>query len=100
MSKTLKRDIYNLCAPGFPIEKVETPDPDPLAGVKYSCVYWVDHLHDCDHAKYISGELCDNGLVDVFLHESYLCWLEALSLLRSMSQGMLAIVKLKELLRG
>jgi hypothetical protein len=48
MSRTLGRDMYQLGAPGFPIEKVKTPDPDPLAAARYSCTYWVNHLRDCD----------------------------------------------------
>ncbi|KAK2052002.1 NACHT-domain-containing protein [Colletotrichum caudatum] len=44
MSKTLRRDIYSLRAPGFPIDRVKPPDPDPLAPARYSCVYWVNHL--------------------------------------------------------
>ncbi|KAH9205195.1 NACHT domain-containing protein, partial [Leptodontidium sp. 2 PMI_412] len=31
MSITLRRDIYNLSAPGISIEQVKQPDPDPLA---------------------------------------------------------------------
>ncbi|KAL2119006.1 hypothetical protein VTJ04DRAFT_5966 [Mycothermus thermophilus] len=33
---TLKRDMYNLRAPGFPIEQVKAPDHDPLSTVRYS----------------------------------------------------------------
>lgn len=39
MFKTLRRDIYNLQAPGYPIERVKQPDPDLLAALRYSCVY-------------------------------------------------------------
>jgi hypothetical protein len=46
MSKTLRRDIYNLRAPGYAIEWVKQPDPDPLAASRYSCIYWVNHLCD------------------------------------------------------
>lgn len=46
MSRTLQRDIYSLGALGYPIKKIEQPDPDPLAAWHYSCIYWVDHLCD------------------------------------------------------
>jgi hypothetical protein len=46
MSRTLRRDIYSLRALGYPIERVIQPDPDPLAALRYSCIYWVDHLCD------------------------------------------------------
>ena len=42
----LRRDMYDLRAPGIPIDKVQTPSPDPLATLRYSCVFWVDHLRD------------------------------------------------------
>ena len=44
MTHRLHRDIYSLCAPGFPIQQVEPPDRDPLATIRYSCVNWVEHL--------------------------------------------------------
>ncbi|KAL2888384.1 Vegetative incompatibility protein HET-E-1 [Ceratocystis lukuohia] len=46
LQKELRRDIYNLTAPGCPIEEVSVPKPDPLAAIRYSCFFWVDHLND------------------------------------------------------
>ncbi|KAK0720779.1 NACHT domain-containing protein [Lasiosphaeris hirsuta] len=51
MSSTLRRDVYNLSAPGFPIENVRVPDPDPLSIARYSCVYRVDHLYNSVSGK-------------------------------------------------
>ena len=56
MSQTLQRDVYSLRAPGFPIDKVKQPDPDPLAAVQYSGLYWVTHLLDCN----TGGNTIDN----------------------------------------
>ncbi|WPJ64265.1 hypothetical protein SMAC4_13771 [Sordaria macrospora] len=177
MSAILQRDIYNLRAPGFPSNKVQIPDPDPLATVRYSCIYWVDHL--CDsvsgtntkrpltpapavnldgtvpaNPRRVWGKLfrvgnwvkfrkpsvsdsgmfsrrgvklplvggpphgftsnpempswawvshdClqDNGVVYAFLKTKYLYWLEALSLLQVMSEGVVAIRQLEGLLGG
>ncbi|RYP49468.1 hypothetical protein DL768_004827 [Monosporascus sp. mg162] len=95
MSRTLRRDIYSLGAPGFRIDQVEQPDPDPLAAARYSCVYWVDHLHDSDPTTNAINDLQDGGSVDKFLRRSYLHWLEALSLLRSMSEGIASMLRLK-----
>ena len=39
MSRTLRRDIYGLCALGYVIELVEQPDPDPLLASRYLCIY-------------------------------------------------------------
>ncbi|KAL1889912.1 hypothetical protein Sste5346_008639 [Sporothrix stenoceras] len=102
MSKTLRRDMYGLGAPGFPIEKVQQPTPDPLAVARYSYVYWVDHLRDSSPSEDEScyDDLQEGGTVDSFLRKKYIYWLEALSLLRSMSEGVLAIEKLKNLLNA
>ena len=101
MSRTLRRNLYGLCAPGFPIGQVEQPDPDPLAVADYSCVYWVDHLCDWDSTKSTKhrDDIQDGGAVDKFLRQKYLYWLEALSLLRSMSEGVLSMRKLEDLLQ-
>ncbi|WPJ65547.1 hypothetical protein SMAC4_13940 [Sordaria macrospora] len=102
MSTTLRRDIYGLRAPGFPSDKVQVPNPDPLATVRYSCVYWVDHL--CYSVSSTNTKrhnpLQDNGVVHTFLETKYLYWLEALSLLQAMPAGVVAIKKLESLLGG
>ncbi|KAI3532313.1 Vegetative incompatibility protein HET-E-1-like protein 15 [Colletotrichum abscissum] len=54
MKKSLHQpDIYNLRYPGISIDDAAVPDPDPLAAIRYSCVYWVDHL--CDSNNSLSG---------------------------------------------
>lgn len=99
MSETLRRDVYDLRHPGFPIEEVVQPEPDPLAKARYSCVYWVDHLKDCDPIKNAAHDLQDGGSVDEFLRRNYLHWLEALSLLKSISEGVLSMETLDGLLQ-
>jgi hypothetical protein len=101
MCEVLRRDVYDLAAPGYPIDKVQKPDPDPLAAARYSCVYWIDHLCDWqsgDGTKRPS-DLEDVGIIDNFLRQCYLYWLEALSLLKSMSQGALSMAKLEDVLQ-
>ncbi|KAK1776004.1 NACHT domain-containing protein, partial [Copromyces sp. CBS 386.78] len=101
MSTTLRRDIYGLSAPGFPSDKVQVPDPDPLATVRYSCIYWVDHLCDSVSSTNTKRPLTpDNGVVYTFLKTKYLYWLEALSLLQAIPAGVIAIEKLEGLLGG
>ena len=97
MDKALQRDVYGLRHPGCSIDKVEHPDPDPLAPIRYACVYWVDHLCEIKSGHDGVG-LCDNGTIDVFLRKHFLHWLEALSLIKGISDGVLAIAKLISLL--
>ncbi len=100
MSKTLCRDIYNLHQPGIRIPDIKTPIPDPLADVRYSCIYWVDHLRDCHPTERVAEEdLQDGGSIDRFLRQNYLPWLEALSLLESMSEGVASMLSLEIMLQ-
>ena len=99
MSKKLGRDVYGLGAPGVPIDQVKQPDSDPLCLTRYSCVYWIDHLLDCDPTRNATKDLQDGGSIDKFLRRSYLYWLEALSLCRSLSEGVVSIAKLEVLLQ-
>jgi hypothetical protein len=96
MSMTLRRDMYGLKALGTPIEDVAMPGPDPLAASRYSCVYWVDHLCDLNPTSSATYAEClrDRGVVDRFLREKYLYWLESLSLCKSTSKGVDSLRKL------
>jgi hypothetical protein len=97
MDKALQRDIYSLQHPGYSIEKAKHPNPDPLAPIRYACVYWVDHLCEIKSSHDEVG-LYDNGTIDAFLRKHFLHWLEALSLIKGISDGVLAIAKLIGLL--
>jgi len=101
MPDKLRRNIYVLHRSGLLIDEVNAPEPDPLAAVRYSCVHWVGHL--CE--GYANGsttmhqnDFDDGGIISLFLGEHFLHWLEALSLLRNMSNGVLSITRLETLL--
>ncbi|KAK4108026.1 hypothetical protein N656DRAFT_784549 [Canariomyces notabilis] len=101
MSMALRHDIYGLATPGFPIKNVNPPDLDLLAATRYACVYWVDHLYDWQSSKNTNhlDVFQDGGVIDDFLRQHYLHWLEALALCRSMSQGVLSMAKLESILQ-
>jgi hypothetical protein len=99
MSRTLQRDVYGLHAPGISIDQVKKPDPDPLAAARYSCLYWVDHLIDCDPTRSATNDIQNGGSVNKFLRRSYLYWLEALSLCRGISDGVFSMTKLEALIQ-
>jgi hypothetical protein len=102
MSRTLCRDMYGLGALGYPAEQVKLPFPDPLAMSRYSCIYWIDHLCNSipnpptDHDISIH----ERGAVDEFIRKKYLYWLEALSLCKRMSKGVVSMAKLEALVRA
>ncbi|KAL7797220.1 quinon protein alcohol dehydrogenase-like superfamily [Trichoderma ceciliae] len=99
MSATLIHDIYGLHDHGFLISELEQPEPDPLAAVRYSCIYWVDHLKLAGPSK-TCDDLLDNSTVHRFLTTKYLYWLEALSLLHGISDGMIAIQELEKIVEN
>jgi hypothetical protein len=92
---TLKRNIYALPHSGFKLEDIRPPDPDPLAPIRYSCVFWIDHL--CDAKSQSSenrSELSDDRAILSFFRAHFLHWLESLSLLNKLSDGIPSIRKL------
>lgn len=94
MHKLLRQDIYELHDPGYAIEDIRTPNPDPLLPIRYSCVYWADHFRDI---KEIHEE--DRVGISNFLREKFLYWLEALSVTRCLPEGARSITKLQGFLR-
>ena len=98
MCDKLHRDMYNLQDPGILIDKINHLDSDPLAQIRYACVYWIYHLCEIDISLQDQVWLCNNGIIKKFLKEHFLHWLEALSLTRSMSVGVVMIRKLENFL--
>jgi hypothetical protein len=66
--------------------------------LQYACRYWFDHLHQLDNRQREKSDLCDNRRVYKFLHQRFLHWLEALSLMGKMSEGALMITTLQSIL--
>lgn len=99
MSKTLKPDIYNLVHPGYSIDQVYKPEPDPLAAIRYASVYWADHLTECSSTKNAIEDLQDSGAISDFFENGFVYWLEALSLLKCLSEGVASLLKLQSLLK-
>ncbi|WAO86263.1 NACHT domain-containing protein [Fusarium falciforme] len=102
MNSTLERDIYKLKRPGVSIDEFDVPQPDPLASIHYSCIFWADHLITLasEGREAISDLIADGGPVDLFLRQSFLNWVEALSLLKSFPSGVRSIARLLSLLEG
>ncbi|PHH93304.1 hypothetical protein CDD83_8003 [Cordyceps sp. RAO-2017] len=104
LSRGLRRDIYSLNAPGLLVDQISPPDPDPLASIRYSCIYWIDHLRDSymhpAETTRDDMDLRNDGAVHDFFKKKYIYWPEALSLLGSLSTAGLTILKLEALIEG
>ena len=88
MDKTLQQNIFNLGHPAVLVSDTKSSDPDPLAAVRYSCVYWVKHL--ClipDQVLDYENELSDKGAVFTFFKKHFLYWLEVLGLIKRVSES-------------
>ena len=91
MSKHLKRDMCNLRLPGTLTNEVvagEVQKCVPL-DVQYACRYWVNHLRRSNF------KLCDNDQVHTFLQTHFLHWLEVLSLIGKIPDGVLIVKSLE-----
>jgi hypothetical protein len=95
MSNTLKRDICGIRMPGALVDELSSVNRDPLAHIQYACCYWVSHLRDAGYLQHDQIGLYDSGTVHNFLQKHFLHWLEALSLIGNMSDGV-AIVRTLE----
>ena len=91
MSTSLKQDICRVDSPGVLSTNMESSRVEQCLPpeVQYACLYWVEHLQKG------GVQLCDNGHVHQFLQQHLLHWLEALSLMRKTSEGVLAITSLE-----
>lgn len=93
MWNQLRRDCCNLGRPGVLISEVEESKiknflpPD----VRYACRYWIPHLKE---SKF---ELSDINKVLLFLEDHLLHWLEAMSLMRQISEGIIAMNSLESI---
>ena len=86
MFRALKKDVYNLECPDSSISQIRVPRPDPLAGITYSCVYWIQHLINGKRLSLVGDKnfsITEENLIRQFLIDLYLPWLEASSLLKS-----------------
>ena len=90
---SLKKNVYDLQDFSASRTAVEISKKDPLRWLRYSCVYFIDHLLAMDKC-FEETEICDEEELRQFFEKHYLHWLEALSLIGSMSDGIKAINRL------
>jgi hypothetical protein len=93
MCTFLKQDICGLGAPGVLVNDVESSRVEQHlpSDVQYACLYWVQHLQKSGH------KLQENDQFHQFLEAHLLHWLEALSWMRKISEGILAIICLQSI---
>ena len=92
MSKRLQQDICGLREPGIFVTEVSRGliHCTITADIRYSCRYWVHHFQQGNSV----GE--DNNQILKFLKQRLLHWLEVLSLVRQVSEGVRMIAGLNQ----
>ncbi|CAG9981251.1 unnamed protein product, partial [Clonostachys byssicola] len=93
LSGILKRDIYDLGEPGISVSDIKPPSDSVLVRTRYACSAWVDHLID---AKIFGPAATTEALlvieeVEKFFRTYFLYWLEALSLLGTITSTLRSI---------
>jgi hypothetical protein len=92
--------MYQLEIPGTLIDEIRMPQPDPLREVRYSCVYWVNHLWDWNETGMsLEDVLQDDSQVHKFLKNHILHWLEASSLVGVIADVIHGVIKLQTLIK-
>jgi NACHT domain len=90
MANTLRKDICDLKKPGALAREAEQNVSNGLLPrIGYACCYWVNHLGDYLVDSSSAQILLDGGKVHKFLQKHLLHWIEVLSLLRTMPEGVL-----------
>jgi len=98
MSRSLRRDICSLKLPGALSSDIVPEALERLlpAEVQYACRYWVDHLQR-GNVELRNGEPLHDQ-IDAFMNEHFLHWLEALSLLGRIHDGILMVKAINSML--
>jgi hypothetical protein len=93
MLASLKQDICEQDAPGVLVADIESSRVEQYlpAEVQYACLYWIQHVQKS------GDQLSDNDQVHQFLKEHFLHWLEALSWMQKVSEGIYAITSLESI---
>ncbi|TAQ84472.1 hypothetical protein B7494_g7219 [Chlorociboria aeruginascens] len=91
MSRTLKKDICELRAPGSQASQVKKSHLQECLPpeVQYACLYWVQHLQKS------GSQVHDRNETHQFLQVHLLYWLEALGWMGKTSEGVQAILSLE-----
>ncbi|KAJ5547510.1 hypothetical protein N7513_004744 [Penicillium frequentans] len=98
LSQILRRDIFDLKLPGLSTKDISVPSANSLASAEYACIHWVDHLYACKDSAPYRLILKNKEPLGTFLQRKYLHWLEALSILGSLSDGIRAMKRLQSLI--
>jgi hypothetical protein len=93
MSGSLKEDICGVTKPGTYLRDIKSRQINESLPpeIQYACLHWVEHL------RRSGAQLRDNDYVDQFLRNHFLHWLEVLSWMQKISEGILELISLESI---
>jgi hypothetical protein len=94
MSTSLKDNICGITIPGTLVADIEScrVEQSLPPEVQYACLHWVQHL------RRSGAQLQDNDYIHQFLQKHLLHWLEALSWMQKISEGIVEIISLESII--
>ena len=95
LTSKLQKDICNLQHPGILASAVEKDEVEKFLPpeIRYACRYWTHHLQRSNTV------LGNDDNVHNFLRKHFLHWLEALSLIGVLVEGVHAVIRLESMLK-
>jgi hypothetical protein len=92
---TLRRNMHGSRLPSLRDELDQMKIPDPLNSIEYSCAFWVENLQQAylEDGREIDPEHYE--LIELFLREKFLNWIEATSLLGMMAGAIEMVLRLE-----
>ncbi|KAL6810160.1 hypothetical protein V8C40DRAFT_284147 [Trichoderma camerunense] len=101
MRSILRKDMYDLVDPAFSMDSIlqHALRDDPLVPIRYGCVYWIDHFEQsiAKAGTDTNGSSGSYELIYDFLKEKFIYWVEALSLLGGIFDGIVGMQRLEQL---
>jgi hypothetical protein len=91
MSNSLRQNVCGQVSPGTLVTNIESGQIEQCLPpeVRYACLYWIQHLQKS------GAQLHDKDHVHQFLEVHLLHWLEALSWIGKISEGIIALTSLE-----
>ncbi|GKU06198.1 vegetative incompatibility protein het-e-1 [Fusarium langsethiae] len=91
LSQSLRRDVLDL------VSTQPRAVQDALGPIRYQFIHWISHLAQCESST-LAQEFIEDGLVDSFLRQNFLFWIEALGHFKFVGLGISAMLKLDQIM--
>lgn len=92
LTRSLKRDILRLKS-----DATRTVE-EGLGFISYQCLHWISHLIESEQSTVVQA-LTDGSVLDTFLRQNFLFWLEALGHLKSIGFGISKMLNLERMVQ-